>query len=213
MAWCFYVKRRQAYLSSWRRNRRDLLARVKVAFEEAWLENEAAQEVVQSREEQKAICARLSQKLAELRRKKMEMMQVEEEMAEKRREAELEELERVEERRRKERDYQKKKLDDYYCERERKRKEDEATNAARLEALRAEMDELTARDKKRIAFRRAEYEKKLAAKREAEIADIDEKKAKEKRLQKLRDQVQYRVNTKGENRDSEHVFLLGLRIS
>lgn len=174
---------------AWKRDRCDLLLKVKATFVDAWheYENEKKKEV--TRKQQEEICKQLHQKIEAFQQQKLEVFHLQLEISEKLSKQELEKLKTEEEQEKKRREKIHKKVKYYQetkvLETEIKLEEEKK----RLTEIRKQMEEQAKKDAERVAFRENELKKRQDAKSLHLNYLLEEQKNKEKRLEKLREQV------------------------
>ncbi|XP_062517764.1 coiled-coil domain-containing protein 148-like [Corticium candelabrum] len=185
----YYTQRRHALRSAWSRDRHDLLTKVSHVFEEACWRQQEADETAKARHMQKQICRDLSDKVSELRQQKLELLEIKAAIESRQNEAELKKKQLEEEKQLQKRQAQRQKLDEYYSQGEKMRKEAETRDRERLLQLCAEMSKQAIRDKERVEYRQYEYSKKVQAKEEASKEALLQSEAKEQELERLREKV------------------------
>jgi hypothetical protein len=158
-------------------------------FKEACLRKTAELELTKAREQQKVVCQDLSEKVSELRRQKLEAVEIEAAIEAQRMEAELKKQQVEWERWIRKRQAQQRKLDDYYSEKERLQAETERQDRERLMKLHLDKTKQALQDKERVEYRQREYTKKVHAKEQVARQAVELAEAKEQDLERIREKV------------------------
>lgn len=190
---CFYHKRRHDLLSDWIRDRIELLNCAKVVFSEACQAKQLQKEKKEMLLKQREFCEALYSKVREWRENKMEMLKVEQEMAE-RQQQEMETLlAAVKERETAKRQQQKEKIKEFHSQLEMKQKLKEESDQHHLEEFQKYLTEQAVYNKERVKLR----EDKLFEKEECRMKKIKEemtvREEKELILEALRKKVRPHV--------------------
>jgi hypothetical protein len=191
----YHSQKQQACRLAWLHNRQDLLTKVRHMFKEACLRKTAELELTKAREQQKVVCQDLSEKVSELRRQKLEAVEIEAAIEAQRMEAELKKQQVEWERWIRKRQAQQRKLDDYYSEKERLQAETERQDRERLMKLHLDKTKQALQDKERVEYRQREYTKKVHAKEQVARQAVELAEAKEQDLERIREKVRVIVES------------------
>ncbi|CAD5117599.1 DgyrCDS6355 [Dimorphilus gyrociliatus] len=198
IAYKYYLERKKALTNDWSRDRKELLNKAKVTFAEACVVYELETMKDAYKENQRAVCEELSEKVRNWREEKMELLKLEQQHA-MNKQKEIEEKMKIEEERESlKRQADKQKIIYYKEEKDILMKERKEEEARKLEELRKHLSEQAEYDRERVKFREDVFKEKQNIKEEKEKerqADIEEK---EKILEILRQKVRPTVKADGE---------------
>lgn len=189
----FYFRRRHDLLCAWNRDRTELLNRAEVVFSEACRAKELQEERLESLQKQREFCEDLYSKVREWRENKMEMMRLEQEMANKRR-REMEAVVAAEEERLKvKRQEQKDKIREFHKRVDAQKQIKEEKDRLRLEELEQYLAEQAVYDKERVKFREEEIQRKEESRVKKQEEALAAREEKERILEAIRQKVRPHV--------------------
>ncbi|XP_067649359.1 coiled-coil domain-containing protein 148-like [Haliotis asinina] len=184
-----YNERHKSILSDWLRDRRELLVKARLVFAEAAAAQDLEDLKEDSRQKQLELCEALYTQVLRWREQKMEVMQLEMELEQKRAEemAELEQARREREQERRQK--QKHKISEYHQERQERRRKQEERDRYRLQELQTILEEQAEFDRERVKFREEQLERRREERQMEQEAKVQEDLERERRLEVLREQV------------------------
>ncbi|KAK7110008.1 coiled-coil domain-containing protein 148-like [Littorina saxatilis] len=185
-----YLKERiKGVHNDWARDRRELMTKVKLTFQEATLTHQLDELRTENVQRQRQLCQALYQKVREWREKKVEAMQMEAELEAQHRKNMAQRMKAEEELEKKRRLKEKEKIQEFQAEKQRHQEQEEAELRERLEALKSDLAEQAVYDQERIHYRHDQLQEKLEVKRQEEEKKMEEEEEREQRLEALREQV------------------------
>ncbi|PVD29952.1 hypothetical protein C0Q70_09213 [Pomacea canaliculata] len=180
-----YLKERiKGLYSDWARDRRELLSKVKLIFQEAVLSHQLEELHSENIQRQRQYC-----QVQEWREKKLEAMQLEAELEEQQRKLVEERLQAEQEEERKRRLKEKKKIKAFQTEKLHQQQKLEEEIRERLEILQKELEEQAIYDHERVHYRQQQLLEKMEERKKEQERKEEEEKEKEERLEALREQV------------------------
>ena len=191
----YYHSRRKALLHDWQRDRGELLNKTKALFAEMCIAHELATTKRERQQKQHEICQMLCEKVKEWREYKLEMMNIQSEMEEGKREEYIEKQKRREEKEHERRVVEKKQISEYLEKVAAKRKSEEEKNKKRLEDIQQILAEQAVYDKERVAYRYEMQQEILRNKEKLKEEAAQKNKEKEERLEALRQKVRPNIET------------------
>ncbi|NXK88942.1 CC148 protein, partial [Formicarius rufipectus] len=188
-AWAHYLSirnQRRVLVLNWAQARRAFVLRAVATAAEAAAAHEAGVALAEARQKQLEICAELKAKVLQWKAQQEEAAKLEAAVAARRKEKEdeRERLQREQETIR--RAQEKEKLKKYWAEKQLKWQEQEERDLCRLEELRKLMAEQAAKDRERVALRRALLRERERQRKERRL---QRERLREQRLEMLRQQV------------------------
>nr|KAG5714290.1 hypothetical protein BaRGS_018507 [Batillaria attramentaria] len=187
-----YLKERiKGVHNDWARDRRELLTKVKLTFQEAALTHQLEELRSENHQRQRQLCQALYDKVREWREKKMEAMAIEAELEAQQRQRMEEQMRAEAEEEKKRRQKEKEKIREFQAERQLQHQKQEEEMQQRLEALQQELAEHAAYDLERVNYRQEQLLEKLEERKKEQEKKEREELEREERLEALREQQEH----------------------
>ncbi|KAK6165796.1 hypothetical protein SNE40_022641 [Patella caerulea] len=185
----YYNERLRGVMLDWARDRKELLNKAFLIFEEAQIVHNLEEKKYDHRNHQKEICDALFNKVLKWREQKEEAMKLEAKLEEQQRQELAERMEREKERENNKRMEAKSKINSYQEEKERRRNEESERDKRRLEELNRLLEEQAEYDRERVKFRKEQVDEKNEERKRQILQQEEEERKKEERLEALRETV------------------------
>lgn len=189
MDYKYLKERNKGVHNDWARDRRELMTKVKLTFQEATLTHQLEELRSENHQRQRELCQSLYNKVREWHEKKMEAMALEAELETQQRKHMEERMQAEAEEEKKRRQKEKEKIREFQAEKQLQYQKQEKELQRRLESLKQELAEHAAYDQERIKFRYEQLQEKLEEKQKEQEKKEQEEIEKEERLEALREQV------------------------